>query len=433
MSPFANKLGTASRGGFALVRRASPLLFASTMGTGAISILFYTFPYGRNTRPLLILSVATFLLNLVLFVLFSILCVLRYIYNPGTWKALLDHPVLSMYSGCFPMAGTTLINVATDVIHNHYGLGGKGFLYFVWSMWWLDVVISVVCCWGVVHLMKTRQLHSLDTMTAGWLLPVVTLTVAASSGGVLARSLEKYSPLHALISATFAVFMVGVGLTLALMILTVYLLRLIVHGLPQGGTIMSAFLPLGPTAQSGFAVLLIGQNFQSLLPYNSNSPDFLSSTVAGEVIYVICTCISFFLWSLASMWIVFAVLGIQHVARKTSVPFRLAFWGLVFPNGVYANLTIQLSDVFDSKFFRIYGSIYAICTLLLWVYMVIRSLFHLNAFLRRVQLDSESNPRELRSTDRSHCSTDMERGISKERPESEGPQGSGKTSVTNVS
>lgn len=86
-------------------------------------------------------------------------------------------------------------------------------------------------------------------MTALWLLPVVTLIVASSSGGILAQALEKYSRSHALVTATFSVFLVTIGLTLALMMLNIYLLRLVLHGLPPGATIISVFLPLGPTGQ----------------------------------------------------------------------------------------------------------------------------------------------------------------------------------------
>jgi tellurite resistance protein TehA-like permease len=125
---------------------------------------------------------------------------------------------------------------------------------------------------------------------------------------------------------------VTVGLTLALMIMTIYLLRLIVHGLPPGHKILSVFLPLGPTAQSGYAVLLIGQNFKSLLPLDHGNSDFLQSTSTGETIYAVCVCIAFLLWSLAVMCIIFALLGIHDTVRQTRVPFGLPFWGLVFPN-----------------------------------------------------------------------------------------------------
>ena len=101
-------------------------------------------------------------------------------------------------------------------------------------------------------------------MTAMWLLPVVTLIVASSSGGVLCRAIKVYSHLHALQTLTVSVFLVTIGLSLALMILTIYLMRLIIHGLPRGTSTLSVFLPLGPTGQSGYAILLIGQNINNI-------------------------------------------------------------------------------------------------------------------------------------------------------------------------
>ncbi|KAG6812603.1 hypothetical protein H0H92_001954 [Tricholoma furcatifolium] len=211
------------------------------------------------------------------------------------------------------------------------------------------------------------------SMTAAWLLPVVTLTVAASSGGVLARTLQLYSPTHALISIIVSISLVTIGLTLALMIITIYLQRLIVHGLPPGKKILSVFLPLGPTAQSGFAFLLIGQNCKTLLPLGSSDSDFWTSAYVGEIIYVMCVSVAFLLWSLAVMCIVFALLGIYDTLRQTRIPFGLTFWGLVFPNAVFANLTINLSNTFDSPFLRIIGAIYAVVTFIVWIYVACRT------------------------------------------------------------
>lgn len=181
---------------------------------------------------------------------------------------------------------------------------------------------------------QTTHTYSLETMTSVWLLPVVTLIVASSSGGVLAEALQKYSSKHALISSTFAVFLVVIGLSLALMMLTTYLSRLLIGGIPSGAMVLSVFLPLGPTGQAGFSILLIGQNFKSLLPFQSGSRNstFLQSSTSGDVIYTLCVCISFLLWCIASMWIVYALLAVQHVVRRGRFPFKVQWWGLVFPN-----------------------------------------------------------------------------------------------------
>lgn len=181
----------------------------------------------------------------------------------------------------------------------------------------------------------TYQKHSLHSMTAMWLLPVVTLIVASSTGGVMAQALQQYSASCALKTLVVSVFMVTVGLSLALMILTIYLLRLITHGIPPGGTVLSVFLPLGPTGQSGYAVLLIGQGFSTLFPPMSGDSQFLQlskGNSAGMVLDIVCTCIAFVLWSLATMWILYALLAIYSGLRSSKIVFRVNFWGLIFPN-----------------------------------------------------------------------------------------------------
>ena len=169
-------------------------------------------------------------------------------------------------------------------------------------------------------------------MTTTWLLPIVTLTVASSSGAILSISLQKYSELHALISVATAVFLVAVSLLLAFMIITIYILRMIVHGLPPGPRILSVFLPLGPTSQSGHALLHIGRSFQLLLPLDHGKSVFLRSDYTGDILYAACVSAAFLLWAISCMCIIFALLGIQEVVRQGRFPVRLPFWGLVFPN-----------------------------------------------------------------------------------------------------
>lgn len=90
-----------------------------------------------------------------------------------------------------------------------------------------------------------RQEQSLAKMTAVWLLPVVTLVVASSTGGLLAKALHPHSVTLALLTTTFSFVMVFIGLSLALMIITVYLLRLITYGTPDVTLILSAFIVVG--------------------------------------------------------------------------------------------------------------------------------------------------------------------------------------------
>jgi tellurite resistance protein TehA-like permease len=178
----------------------------------------------------------------------------------------------------------------------------------------------------------TKHEHSHQKMTSVWLLPVVTLIVASSVGGELAQALHPHSVTCALTTIAFAIFILSIGLALALMILTVYFARLVLYGFPQGLSIVSCFIPLGPCGQAGFSVIIIGQFMKEALSVPGSRSPFLGSAQTGEVVFVLCVCISFILWAFATMWLVYALLGIQHIVRRTRISFELAFWGMIFPN-----------------------------------------------------------------------------------------------------
>ncbi|KAG2055422.1 hypothetical protein BDR06DRAFT_954214 [Suillus hirtellus] len=352
-----------------IVQHFTPAWFAVTMGTGSIAILFHNFPYAGDSPVMRGFALGFFFFNLVLFLLFSVITAARYIFFPGIWFHMIRHPAQSLYIGTFPMGATTLINVASsDIFQTYGGFGGKPFIYTVWACWWINVAISMACCFGMIHVMITLQQHSLKSMTTVWLLPVITLVVGSSSGGVLVPALQVYSPSYALLTATFSACMVTIGLTLALMLLTIYILRLVVYGYPTGASILSVFLPVGPCGQAAYSLLMLGSSFRSLLPLNyGDAGGLLRRSGTGEAVEVICVVGAMVLWSLASMWILFAMLGLAYTLHRERIEFRLSFWGTVFPNGVYANLNLALATTFSSTFFRVWGSIYSVGTLILWV------------------------------------------------------------------
>lgn len=45
------------------------------------------------------------------------------------------------------------------------------------------------------------------------------------------------------------------------------------------------------------------------------------------------------------------------------------------PQGVYANLSIELYRIFDSPFFRIYGALFSVITLAMWTAVFLRTVW----------------------------------------------------------
>lgn len=69
------------------------------MGTGVVSILLHNLPY--NGRWLYWISVAIFALNVLIFVTFAVISVLRYTLFRGLWGCMIRHPVQSLFLGKF--------------------------------------------------------------------------------------------------------------------------------------------------------------------------------------------------------------------------------------------------------------------------------------------------------------------------------------------
>lgn len=204
-------------------------------------------------------------------------------------------------------------------------------------------------------------------MAAVWLLPVVTLVVASSTGGLLSAALRAQSSTLALLTAGVSFTMLIIGLSLAIMMITVYLARLIVYGPPDANAILSAFVVLGPLGQGGYSLLVNGANLAALFPLHI-SGRFPMTAIAGQLLYSFCFCASYILWSMGICWICIALSSISTVLSQSGAPsFGLAYWGLVFPNGVYALLSVQLGNVLDSEFFRVFGSVWT-CTFFMTMY-----------------------------------------------------------------
>ena len=76
------------------------------------------------------------------------------------------------------------------------------------------------------------------------------------------------------------------------------------------------------------------------------------------MIFAVCFAGSFMLWSMGVAWIILAVMSIFSVVRKGKIPFSMAYWGMVFPHGTFAILSVQLARVLDSPFYRVFAALW---------------------------------------------------------------------------
>jgi tellurite resistance protein TehA-like permease len=200
-----------------------------------------------------------------------------------------------------------------------------------------------------------------ETMTAAWLLPIVSCVVAAASGGNVALILPN--PNYALATIITSYVLWGMGIPLALVVLTIYFHRLAIHKLPPGEVIVSVFLPLGPMGQGGYGILQLGKAAAKVFPETK-----VLHPMAGEILYVLGWMIAIILWGFGLVWLFFAVASIA----RSKFPFNMGWWGFTFPIGVFTMATVSIGQELPSAFFRTLGTVgwcafLLVSIMLIWV------------------------------------------------------------------
>ena len=97
----------------------------------------------------------------------------------------------------------------------------------------------------------SNQRSELEEMTALYLIPIVSVVIAATTGGLVAGALSNSE--HQLWTLIIAYIFWSIGTPLSWIILTIYFLRLTVHKPLPREVIVSALLPIGPLGLSGFS------------------------------------------------------------------------------------------------------------------------------------------------------------------------------------
>ena len=125
--------------------------FSVNMGTGILSILLHNLPYSGIW--LYWIPVLIFCTNVLLFLVFLFVSVLRYTMWPDIWLAMIKHPAQSLFMGTFPMGLATIINMIVFVCVPAFG---EPFAQLAWALWWFDAVVSCATCFYLPFVMSVQ-------------------------------------------------------------------------------------------------------------------------------------------------------------------------------------------------------------------------------------------------------------------------------------
>ncbi|KAH8721588.1 sulfite efflux pump SSU1 [Phaeosphaeriaceae sp. PMI808] len=343
-----------------IIRNFTPSWFIITMSTGALSIILHQIPF--HARWLDIVSEIFFVLNIILFLLFTFISVLRYTMYPQLFPAVLRHPHQSLFLATFPVGLGTLINMIVLVC---VGPWGQGMAIFAWVLWWIDSVIAVITCFHLTWVIMTNRRHDLEEMTALYFIPIVAIVIAAASGALVAGALTN--PEYQLWTLVISYIFWGIGAPLSWIILTIYFFRLTVHKPLQREVIVSLLLPIGPLGLSGFSLIALGKVARHVFPLYNTIPHVAR---AGDTFYLIGLMVGILIWAFAVVWFIVAVI---MIATAYPFPFNMGWWGFIFPVGVFTLLTISIGEEFDFKFFKVLSCVLTGICVIMWLIVAVRT------------------------------------------------------------
>ncbi|KAI5959287.1 uncharacterized protein KGF55_005437 [Candida pseudojiufengensis] len=316
-----------------VVKNFSLAYFVSVMGTGISSSLLYEFPF------------------------------------PGEWLKICSYisfaicyPLQASYMGCFSMGFTTIVNYITLLVNGKH-------MYLVWTLWWIAVITAIYTSFLIVFLSFFSKLNKVEQdvkLNATLLLPIVAITVVSSSGHSIEMELYKLN--ETIVTMIVSLMLWCISVSLAYIIMTIYIYRLIIHKIPSTNLIFTGFLPVGFLGQSSYSIYLFGNHVNQLIP---------EDLIYGKILLCIGGFTGIFLLSFGYFMTFIAIISIfskispfaktpnlKHTNKYGSLKHNKGFWSMTFPMGTMSlgNTEIGRGGIgnYPLLTFKVMGAIFAV-------------------------------------------------------------------------
>lgn len=384
-----------------------PFLFVMVMATGISANILHNFPY--EARWLRYCSYPMFGLASLLFICLQLLQALHMILyiRRKSFKNYFDEYFRStthnVFWGTYPMGLITILNYIVALTNNEVKSLkiGRRLMMLVYVLWWYDVIVCLLCAWGISFLIWQRfntsingsdyrslnEKVSRENLNCVLVLLIVPMFVASSSSSNFVMT-DLFAALFdrniQLMVLTITALIWLHALIFILIVITIVFWSLYVNKIPPMRQIFTMFLLLGPMGQASYGILLLTEDVRKYVAEYYPVP----TTVSDETILLLaipwCFKIVGLLLALAllAMGYFFTVIGFLSLlscCRRTAeieqngqlrvvrlYSFHRGWFAMTFPMG-----TMSLGSTFVwqhyNQFvplltFRVLGAIYgAIC------------------------------------------------------------------------
>ncbi|KAI9035599.1 tellurite-resistance/dicarboxylate transporter family protein [Aspergillus affinis] len=348
--------------------------YTCTQSTGGVAILLSQTPH--QFRGLQTAGVVVFILNLVLFTLFTTAMITRFIQRPSNIRKSLTKPPEAYF------AGSLWLSIATIIIcTQRFGTPhtGSWILVAVRVLFWTYAAITLTYNIAIFVIMFVTR-----PLAPGVMHPPMFLMIynAMLTGTVAACIAANQPPSQRMAIIVAGVTFQGLGWMLCLLFLPLFVSNMLIHGLGPVNQRPGLFISVGSSGYTIVALIGCARAIPNDYGYFAKHP------TASETLNIMALWISIFLW-LFTFWL-FAIALVSHVPILISkwgndsnmaqgqMSFTLPWWAIIFPNVGFTIATIYIGEELESDALAWVGTVMAVLVFVAWLmdlFLHLKSIF----------------------------------------------------------
>lgn len=299
------------------------------MDTGILSIIMNLLPW--QFRGLDILSTIMFVFNLVLFIFFAFVSILRIYKHASHFKAQTLNSLEELcYLGAPVIAYLTIVAQVSLTCSKAWGYHWTILAYV---LWWIALVWALAICSGTLLVLVKRQVATDRDMSPVIFLPLISLMTLGTTGGLHTNYASGMTATLAIPIIVVSYMVIGYGLFLSLIFYGLLIHRLIVVGLPPPAKLPALVIAVGPLGQFATAIQVLSTAASKRGFFGDYHQGVWLQANAAARVDAAAIMIALLVLGFGFMWIIVSWYIVVEALLKRQLPFSITWWSLIFPMG----------------------------------------------------------------------------------------------------
>lgn len=301
------------------------------MNAGVLGEVLHQFPYQFNGHG--VLATIFFLFALVLFILFTILLLLRLAWFKGEAYAELTATAGDIvFVPCWAISFMTLTG-SVGLIVSTSTWGGYDFTIVAYVMWWFVSLWNLsILFWAFTVIIRNGLAkQGTDRISFAIIIPAVSVSTLALTGGLITAYSTGMTTNLAIPVIILSFNFAGIGILLGVILSCTLLQDLLENGWPAPGQITTLFILVGPMGQSAAALVVLGSAASTSGYFGLYNTGAFLTAQSAQALSSACTLTALLLSGLGTIWVMLALIGMIDCALQKKLTWTLSWNAIIFP------------------------------------------------------------------------------------------------------